>query len=392
MIRHGMVAALVLAGGLGPPAATATAAASGAVEPRYAIADLGALPGGTSGANAINNAGVVVGVSTVDGVRQHAVRWSGSGRITDLGVLPGGANSVANAVNDAGQVAGQADRSDGGFRYPVRWNAVGAITDLGGPAPNRLGEADGIDPAGRAVGGQRPADSEGAPVGIRYALDGTPTELGDGLGLARGVNARGEIVGDPAYAWRAGRLTPLPDLTGGRAAIAYAVNDAGVVVGVSATSDPNVQHAVRWAGDVASDLGTLDGIPYSEARAVNAAGTIVGTADPRCMPCAAPRAWIWQPGAGRLAPLDALIPSGSGWTLRAATGINDRGQIVGTGMHGGALHAYLLTPTVRTISPVHLAARLPVPTRTALTSPPVPGPTSIGAHRAEGRLEDARAR
>jgi probable HAF family extracellular repeat protein len=168
--------------------------------------------------------------------------------------------------------------------------------------------------------------------------------LGAGLGLARGINARGQIVGGPAYVWRAGRVTLLPDLTGGRSALALAINVAGVVVGVSATADPTAQHAVRWSGGVATDIGTVDGIPYSEARAVNAAGQVVGTADRQCTPCPAPRAWIWQPGTP-ITALDTLLPAGSGWSLRAANGINDRGQIVGTGLHNGVPHGYLLTPT-----------------------------------------------
>jgi len=341
-------AASALVAGHAAPAAAAGpgAGAVAAASARYAITDLGALAGGQSAATAVNNAGVVVGVSTVDGLRQHAVRWSTRGAITDLGVLPGGATSSALAVNGAGQVAGVADRAEGGFGYPVRWSARGAITDLGGPLTNRLGEADGIDPAGRVVGGQRPADSEGDPVGILYRTDGTPTELGAGLGLARGINARGQVVGGgPAYLWQAGRVRLLPDLVGGRSAVAYAVNDGGQAVGVSVTADPAVAHAVRWsAAGAVTDLGTIDGIPYSEARAINTAGQVVGTADPRCTPCAAPRAWIRQPGMP-ITPLDTLIPPGTGWSLRTATGINNRGQIVGTGIHNGAQHAYLLTPT-----------------------------------------------
>ena len=39
-----------------------------------------------------------------------------------------------------------------------------------------------------------------------------------------------------------------------------------------------------------------------------------------------------------------MIPAGSGWALQSANGINDRGQIVGTGLHNGHTRAYLLTP------------------------------------------------
>jgi hypothetical protein len=44
--------------------------------------------------------------------------------------------------------------------------------------------------------------------------------------------------------------------------------------------------------------------------------------------------------------LNSLLDSGSGWVLTSANGINDSGQITGTGIFQGQTHAYLLTPTV----------------------------------------------
>ena len=52
------------------------------------------------------------------------------------------------------------------------------------------------------------------------------------------------------------------------------------------------QLAVRWQGNNPVNLGTIDGILRNQATAVNAAGQIVGTADPQCVPCPAPRAWL----------------------------------------------------------------------------------------------------
>ena len=46
--------------------------------------------------------------------------------------------------------------------------------------------------------------------------------------------------------------------------------------------------------------------------------------------------------------------SGSSWYLEEAQGINDLGQIVGSGTINGQNHAYLMTPTV----PVPTAAWL----------------------------------
>jgi hypothetical protein len=42
--------------------------------------------------------------------------------------------------------------------------------------------------------------------------------------------------------------------------------------------------------------------------------------------------------------VNTLLPPNSGWTLLTATGINDRGQIAGTGLIGGQSRAYRLSP------------------------------------------------
>ncbi len=323
---------------------------AGAVTPaaRYTIVDLGSLgTGDYSVATAVNNAGVVVGYSQVTPNVQHAFKWT-AGTLIDLGVEPGGATSRANAINDAGQVAGAADRQNGGYAYPVRWSAAGVLQDLGGPITNRLGAAYGIDPLDRVVGGQRPANTEGPPNAILYDQAGNPTALGnppDSLGFANGINARGQVVGNPAFIWQAGTVTFLPGFPSGPggAETANAINISGVVVG-SASLASGAQIATEWINRIPQSIGTVDSIQYSQANAINAAGQVVGTADPLCSPCVAPKAWFWQQG-GTITALDTLLPAGSGWTLQQANGINDRGQIVGTGLHNGHQHAYLLTPS-----------------------------------------------
>ena len=334
-----------------PALGTAPAAAHAATGAGlYSITDLGTLGSGNlSVANAINNAGVVVGYTDVTPGLPHAFRWT-AGTMADLGIEPGGDDSVANAINDAGQVAGTADRQSGGFGYPVRWSASGALTDLGGTITNELGVGNAIDPAGRVAGGQRLASSEGNPVAELYNTDGTPAYLGnppDSLGAATGINAVDQVVGSPAFIWKSGTLTMLPALAGVSAgsAGATAINISGKVVGWSGIpGSSGAEHAALWSGGAITDLGTIDAIAFNQATAINAAGQIVGTADPRCQPCVNPVAWLRQPG-GPLTDLNTLIPAGSGWTLEQANGINDRGQIVGAGLHNGALHAYVLTPS-----------------------------------------------
>ena len=324
------------------------ASAQAATPALYTITDLGTLSsGGTSVATAINNAGEVVGYSQSTTGVQHGFKWIG-GTITDLGTEPGGGYSQANAVNDAGQIAGTADRTSGGYGYPVRWSAAGVIQDFGGPVTNSLGVGNTIDPSGQIAGGQRPADSEDGPIGILYSQTGAPTYLGTppaSLNAANGINAKDQVVGSPGFLWQNGTVTMLPGVPGAGGADATAINISGQIVGsVAETGVTDPVDAALWQNGALTDLGTIGGSPYNQATAINAAGQIVGTANPGCEPCNAPVAWLREPG-GALTDLTTLIPSGSGWTLQQANGINDRGQIVGAGLHNGTLHAYLLTPT-----------------------------------------------
>jgi probable HAF family extracellular repeat protein len=68
--------------------------------------DIGTLGGRDSRANAINNAGDVVGISTIVDVGMHAFLYRG-GAMRDLGTL-GGSTSEAHGLNDGGEVVGEA--------------------------------------------------------------------------------------------------------------------------------------------------------------------------------------------------------------------------------------------------------------------------------------------
>jgi uncharacterized membrane protein len=80
----------------------------------------------------------------------------------------------------------------------------------------------------------------------------------------------------------------------------------------------------------------------SHARALNDCGVIVGSFGPYAD---ADRAFRWDESSG-FSDLNALIPAGSGWTLESATGINNRGEIVGKGDNGGTDDSgFLLVPS-----------------------------------------------
>ena len=72
----------------------------------------------------------------------------------------------------------------------------------------------------------------------------------------------------------------------------------------------------------------------STAYAINNDGRIVGQGPKG--------AFLYQDGT--FWDLNDFLPAGSGWVLRTARGINDKGQIVGSGQHDGKDRAFLLTP------------------------------------------------
>ena len=76
----------------------------------------------------------------------------------------------------------------------------------------------------------------------------------------------------------------------------------------------------------------------SKASALNDRGQVVGNAYYKRDEAAL----LWQ--NGRVYELNALVPPHSGWRLQNALGINNRGQIIGNGIHNGIRRGFLLTP------------------------------------------------
>jgi probable HAF family extracellular repeat protein len=120
---------------------------------------------------------------------------------------------------------------------------------------------------------------------------------------------------------------------------ADAINDLGQIVG---SSDSMLgTRAAYFSRHGVIGLGTLGGL--SDAHAVNNLGQVVGssaTSDGN-------HAFITDLQGGPMLDLNTLIPPNSGWVrLSTADGINDAGQIIGTGVLPGYEndHAYLLTP------------------------------------------------
>jgi probable HAF family extracellular repeat protein len=336
------MALLVLAGGL--------ANADGALQ--YNVIDLGTLGGDQSYAYGINNSGQIVGYAYTTGdAAYHAAFWANSSSSPiNLGTL-GGNQSYANAINNSGQIVGyeENDLTNGFYYLASSWaNSNSPPVDLRTPAIDE-NFALGINDSGNIVG-QIPyhaafwANSSSFPIDL-----GT---LGGNFSVAQSINNSGQIVGyadtagdTPNHAayWANSGSSPIDLGTlGGSFSVAQSINNSGRIVGYAYTTGNAVAHAAYWANSSSSpiDLGTLGGY-NSIAYGINNSGQIVGyTGDADGNPI---RALLWTNSISPPIDLNNLLPANSGWTLQAASAINDSGEIVGYGINSnGFSHAFAL--------------------------------------------------
>jgi probable HAF family extracellular repeat protein len=281
-------------------------------------------------------------------------------------------------VNNQGEVAGVGVHTDTrepvGIRYSHR-----AVTELpDSPDADIFDVNEGGDVLGWIFLQAR---------GYIWHADGT-REAVTGNILPTGINTAGQIAGRSwsgpgrALLWDHGTLTDLGDLGGGSAS-ATKINDAGHVTGESSMGHDSESHAFVWRDGVMQDLGLLPGRGgwYSGGEAINALDHVVGRAndakgnvmpflhdgttmrrlpqlngseefEPRAVnihdevvgTTLSNKAVLYR--RGHTYELHTLLDaSGAGWDrLDTADGINDKGQIVGTGRRDGRLRAYIATP------------------------------------------------
>jgi probable HAF family extracellular repeat protein len=164
--------------------------------------DLGTLGGEYSEAFAVNVHGEVVGLAyTPQGAFHAFVRHDAA--LVDLGTL-GGSYSKAEAINDDGLIVGQAYLAGNTSAHACLWDA-GPAQDLGSLGGS-YSEALAIDPAGETVVGTATVPGgqfldyhafvwNAATDTMRDLNDALPPGSDWSLQEAKGVNARGQIVG-----------------------------------------------------------------------------------------------------------------------------------------------------------------------------------------------------
>lgn len=217
----------------------------------------------------------------------------------------------------------------GGVATAASAAAAPTVTEL--PVLPGFSSADAADVNDSLVTVGYAVDDRGRKA-FRWAADGTPTQL-PGLPMepetyATAVNESGTVVGNSGtFALRWDNGTPsILSRKGVLDTRAEDVNDHGAVAGYQ-TTYADERQAVKWAADGSAQV--LE--PYqpssgNTALAINNSGVVVGHSDLRPV--------FWEAN-GKV----TALPVPPGTTQGSASGINDRGDIIGTLLVDGGYRA-----------------------------------------------------
>lgn len=347
----------------------------------YKVTDLGTLNNGVIGcAMGLNNHGWT---ESMDGYLDSSGSFIGRAAMNldglkfDLGTL-GGLDSWINwgGINEQGEAVGLAETSvldPNGEDFcafgtkltcrPFVWRngVMTALPTLGG----NNGQASAINNRGQITGQAQTTVADAACPPYQTAppviwqkgkVQQLPTVAGDSDGLALGINDQGQAVGttgscsapfiNPLHAvlWQNSTAIELPTL-GASNNQAIAINNQGQIVGQSGSSDGTTFYAVLWQNGSITNLGTLSGDFASMATGINNKGQVVGSTLDSNFNFS--HAFIWENGV--MTDLNTLFPANSNLYATMANKINSRGQISGmatvlSGPEAGNIHAFLATP------------------------------------------------
>ena len=262
--------------------------------------------------------------------------WKDGVGMTALPLLNEGNNGGANAINDAGKIVGESengtlddtcptvDPTAGEYQKiqfrPVVWQNS-EVQDL----PNPAGDTD--------------------PDGIAFAVNNNGLVVG-ATGTCTAFNANSNLTylyGLNIVVWKNGKATTIEGLGGvapGSGNAAINLNNRDQVVGASGTSSGTF-HGFVWDPETGThDVQTIPGDAASAALDINDRGEIVGISFDQSF---SPRAFLTVDGTPT--DLNSLVPGGSPLHLVDACSINSKREIIGFAIASdGTSHGYLAIP------------------------------------------------
>jgi probable HAF family extracellular repeat protein len=381
MLTLGSIGALAIAQTTVEPSSVPVTHAGGV---KYHVTDLGPAGPPPGQPYSIAATGLAAGAAPGSNGDMHAFLWYGKSSI-DIGTRGlGGPNNMAFGVNASGQVVGAAQTTSANAEDFCGFNAYGLkpsatacaafvwqngitspLSTLGGANAvanliNNRGEIVGFAENGK-VESNCPVGQFKPVVWRGRAIQELPTLKGDPDGGAYSINDSGQIVGTSgscapfnpnaqnymleshAVLWENGAAIDLGSFggTGGFAGNhACAINNRGQVVGHSDVTGDTTTHAFLWTRESKMQpLLPLAGDFASLALNINDRGQVVGSSFNTDFVF---RAFLWENGV--MTDLNQLAPD-SPLTLQLASSINAGGEIVGFGQTpDGEVHGFLATP------------------------------------------------
>lgn len=323
----------------------------------YNITDLGTLGGHESVPLGINNSGHVVGYSTNSEGWRRAFHYYG-GTMHDLNAHTAfdhgwdDISSYANDINDSGMIIGR-NRLPG-YAYFEGWVYQDGAYSPVNVTYGSMFQFVSVNSHGVAAGTLFDNSTDMYPAVYRD----NASDMLQAFGGAYDINDNEVVVG--AYAnsyedfwqacvWENGEpfsagLIVDPDPNRRRSA-ANGVNNLNQVVGYYEIYDRTIEDYYRvsflWDADsgAVTNLGDLGGME-SVANKINDSGQVVGFST-----TAASERHAFIYADGQLLDLNDLIGINYDWEyLKEAIDINEQGQIIGTGVVDGELHAFLADP------------------------------------------------
>jgi probable HAF family extracellular repeat protein len=310
------------------------------------VTPLSPLPTGiglSSFAVAINDRGQVVGQAQNGAVdpltgwpESHAVLWE-RGRILDLRTL-GGTQSIANSINNSGQVAGAALTA---VSDPFANSPVSSVCFLCAPGATFASSTiffPGTTETHAFVwqnGELRDLQTLGGPDSNAWFINDRGEVAGWSFTSFVANPSSGVPTVDPFF-WSPedGKMIDLGSL-GGTYGSTYWLNNRGQVVGASNLAGDTTEHPFiwsKWKG--IQDLGTLGGT-FGHPDSINDAGEVVGFSF--LQGDTVGHGFLWRNGAMTDLGTVGTDPDSEG------VSINSRGQVAGTSFILGVadLHGFL---------------------------------------------------
>jgi probable HAF family extracellular repeat protein len=294
-------------------------------------------------ATALNGRGDVVGFEWAEeknqpGVLSQVPFFARGKTLITLPLLAGYTTTQPAGVSDTGLVVGRAGKPVApGQKVNLRnqafiWDEATGIRGLGALKDDSASFACGVSRDGTCISGVSLGDGRNRAciwerVGDAWRGTALPqaSQLGSQLVV---ISSDGRCVasidGEVPCLWtRSDVGSWVREVIGDSGAMApRAVNNGGIVVGLSQTGD-GLTHAVIWTRGVGiTRLEKPKGYVRSESLAINNAGVVVGMVDGPAGSPIGPNAFVYE--NGRLRVINECGP-----TFTSATAINDAGQVAG---------------------------------------------------------------